>query len=63
MTLAQKIYFIREERHQDLSQWEREFIEDIYEGIDGMASDELAEEYLTSRQIEKIEEIWENLGL
>ena len=57
MTVTEKIKFIREERYQDLNDWEREFIGDLYDN----AQD--AEEELTRRQIEKVDEIWENLGL
>ena len=57
MTILQKIDFIRTERYQDLDEWEREFISDLFEYTQD------PEEELTRRQIEKIEEIWEHLGL
>jgi len=56
MTVTEKIKFIREECYQELNEWCKEFIADLYE----FASDE---EELTRRQIEKVDEIWENLGL
>ncbi len=56
MTAFQKINFIREERYQDLNAWEKEFISDLYDN----AQDE---DELTRKQIEKVEEVWENLGL
>ena len=56
MTEIQKIKFLREERFHDLNAWEQGFIEDLYEYAQ-------EEEELTSRQIEKLDEIWEDLGL
>lgn len=56
MTTIEKIEFLREERFQDLNSWEREFIDDLYTH----AQDE---DELTRRQIDKINEIWEGVGL
>ena len=57
MTIIQKINFIREQRYHDLNNWEKEFISDLYENVQD------SEEELTRRQIEKVEEIWADLGL
>jgi len=57
---------MREERYHDLNEWEKEFISDLYAGLDGVPHDakqhEVAE-YLTPRQISKTDEIWSDLGL
>jgi len=67
MTILQKIKFIREEHYHNLrSEKEREFIEDMYEGIDGVplnTKDEDITEYLTPRQIQWIEDIWNCLPI
>lgn len=66
MTLLQKIQYLREERYHDLNDWEKEFVSDMYEGTEGIpseSSDEDTEEYLTTRQVEKLEEICEELGI
>ena len=57
MTTLEKITFIKEERYQELNEWEKEFISDLYDNVQN------ADEELTRRQIEKVDEIWENLGL
>lgn len=65
MTLRQKLEFIRTERFQDINKWEKDFISDLYEGLDGLPSwqtDEDMNDYLTERQIKKLNEIWENLA-
>jgi hypothetical protein len=66
MTTWQKVRFMREERYHDLNEWEKEFISDLYAGLDGVPHDakqhEVAE-YLTPRQISKTDEIWSDLGL
>lgn len=56
MTTIEKIAFIRQERYAELNDWCKEFISDLFEN----ASDE---EELTRRQIDKVDEIWEDLGL
>jgi hypothetical protein len=56
MTTVEKVKFIKEERWIDLNAWEREFIADLYE----YAQDD---DELTARQIEKVSEIWTDLGL
>ena len=57
MTTTEKIKFMKEERYQDLNAWGREFISDLYDNVQD------AEEELTRRQIEKVDELWEDLGL
>lgn len=57
MTLKQQIEFLRTECYQDLNTWEKEFIVDVYDHVQD------TEEELTSRQKEKIREIWEGVGL
>lgn len=57
MTLSQKIQFLREERFHDLNAWQQGFIDDLYDFVQD------AEEELTPRQIGKVEEIWEEMGL
>jgi len=57
MTLEEKIKFIYEERLHDCNSWEKEFISDLYLNVQD------ASEELTRRQIEKVNEVWENLGL
>lgn len=56
MTATEKIKFIYEERYEDLNAWCKEFITDLY----SHAQDD---DELTARQVQKIEEIWEDLGL
>ena len=56
MTTVEKVKFLKEERYIDLNQWEREFISDLYEN----AQDD---DELTSRQIGKVEDIWQDMGL
>jgi len=56
MTTIEKVKFLKEERFQDLNAWAKEFISDLYE----FASDD---DELTRRQIEKVDELWEDLGL
>lgn len=56
MNSIEKVKFLKEERYIDLNSWSREFISDIYE----FAQDD---DELTQRQIEKIDQIWEDLGL
>jgi len=65
MTLPERIKFIREERFQDLNDWERDFIQDIYDSMTaaGEVTEEEVKEFFTRRQVEKVNEIWENLGL
>lgn len=66
MTTLQKLRFIREECFQDLNEWERDFVDQMYDGVDGVpdnTNDEDLSEYLTRRQMEKIDEIWEELWL
>ena len=66
MTTLEKLNFIREERYQDLNDWQKDFIEDRYEAVtnhpDEITDDEV-KEFFTRKQIEKIDEIWEELGL
>lgn len=57
MNLLQKIQFIREERFEELNDWEKEFISDLYENVQD------TDEELTPRQRNKVEEIWQELGL
>lgn len=56
----------------DLNEWEKEFITTLHNGEDaqggvGCLADDLSDfeitDYLSRRQIEKVEEIWNNLGL
>ena len=56
MTVIEKINWIYEECRSDLNKWELEFITDLFDN----AQDE---DELTRKQIEKVDEIWENLGL
>ena len=66
MNLLEKINWLKEERYVDLDSWEKGFIDDLYETIqqhpDEPTEDEVLE-FFTRRQIEKVDEIWENLGL
>lgn len=65
MTIYQQICFIRDERFQDLrSEKEKQFIEDVADGIDGVPldiNDEDITEYLSPRQILWLQEIWDYL--
>lgn len=56
MTAVEKVKFLKEERWIELNSWEREFIADLYE----FAQDD---DELTSRQIGKVEDIWQDMGL
>lgn len=60
-TLYQKVILIRNECFHELHrEKEREFIEDMYEGLDGLPSDindEDITDYLTKRQISWINDI------
>ena len=66
MTILEKLSWLREECYQDLNEWQKGFIEDLYDTIkehpDEVTEDEL-HEFFTRKQIEKIEEIWEEVGL
>lgn len=55
MNVVEKINFIFEERRHDLNEWQKEFITDLYDH----AQDD---DELTRRQIEKVNEIWMELG-
>lgn len=66
MTLLQKVQFLYQERLHDLTKWGRDFISDMFNHLDGVgesASDDEVAEVLTRPQIEKINELWEELGL
>lgn len=56
MSVIEKIEWIYEECREDLNDWQREFITDLYDHAQN-------EEELTRRQIEKVNEIWEEMGL
>ena len=66
MTIIEKLNWLREERYQDLNDWQKGFIEDLSDTLnnhpDEVTEDEV-KEFFTRRQIEKIEEIWEEMGL
>ena len=57
MTTEDKIKHLYEKCMADLDSWEQDFISDLYENVQD------AEEELTRRQIEKVDEVWEGLGL
>ena len=65
MGIIEKLNWLLEERFQDLNGWQKGFIDDLYETMsnhpDEVSEDEVRE-FFTSRQIEKIEEIWEEIG-
>ena len=64
MDTIEKIKFLREEVFRDLSYWAQGFIEDIYTlCTENDPTPEEVEEFLTTRQKEKIYEIWEDMGL
>ena len=65
MSIYEKICFLRQERYEDLNDWSKGFIEDLYETVDlaEPPTDEEIKEFFTRRQIEKINEIWEDMGL
>lgn len=66
MTLLEKLDWLREECYHDLNSWQQGFIEDVHDTIHRHAdevTEEEVKEFLTRRQIEKIEEIWEEVGL
>lgn len=68
MTTIEKVNFIREDRFLDLDAWQKEFIEDIYSELNAhpdceTLTDAEVKDFLTPRQIEKINEIWKDLGL
>lgn len=65
MTIFDKIHFMRHDRYLDLNYWEREFIADVWDDIEEMkdATDEELIAFLSERQLRKIDEIWEDLGL
>lgn len=56
MDVIQKIAWIYEELFEDLNDWEKEFISELYKYAQ-------SEDELTRRQIEKVDEIWEGQGL
>ena len=57
MTTIEKIEWLYEECFQDLDDWQKEFISDLYHHCQD------PDEELTRRQIEKVDEIWEGQGL
>lgn len=66
MTILEKLSFIKEERYQDLNKWQQGFIDDLTEKID-LHPDEVTEDevrdFFSRRQIEKLDEIWQEIGL
>ena len=66
MTIKEKIVRIREDFFHELRDKEKIFIDDMYDGVDGLPqslSDEDISEYLTERQISWINDIATSLGL
>ena len=66
MTLIAIIQRIKEDHYVDLNRWQKDFIDDIYQGVDGLpnnAADHEIEEYLSQKQINKIYEIAQELGI
>lgn len=66
MTCVEKVKFLFEERAEDLNDWEHDFISDLYRDIHERpepATEEEVLEFFTPRQLRKLNEIWENLGL
>lgn len=66
MNIVSLIHIIKEEHYVDLNKWQKNFIDDLYIGVDGLytgMSDEEASEYLTQKQINKVREIGEELGI
>jgi len=66
MTVIQLIHTIKEDHHVELNSWQKQFIEDLYDGVDGIdlgISDLDLREYLSEKQIEKVYEIAEELGI
>lgn len=66
MTVFKMISLIKEGHYFELNAWEKQFIEDLYEGVDGL-SPEITDidlgELLTDKQIQKVREIAEELGI
>lgn len=62
MTIYEKVQRIRDEHFHELrNEKEKQFIEDMCEGLDGVPpniNDEDITEYLSPRQIGWIEDIW-----
>ena len=56
MTTIQKIQYLRTERYEDLSKWEQEFIESLYDNV------QEPDEEMTQNQKDKLEQIWQELG-
>ena len=66
MTVIQLIHIIKEDHKLELNSWQRQFIEDIYDGVDGLGSDTPDQEigeFLTGPQINKVYEIAQELGI
>jgi len=66
-TIYQKVVRIREDHFHELhKETERVFIDDMYDGVDGLPSDisdEDIADYLTERQINWINDIAVSLGI
>ncbi len=65
MTIEEKIETLFYDLYVDLNAWEKDFISKVHEGIDGLdgITDQDIGEYLTPRQIEKVQEIFERVGI
>ena len=61
LNAIQKVKFLKEKQYEDLNKWEKEFIDDLYEFVDEDSSEPTSG--LSRRQVEKIEEIWQDIGL
>lgn len=61
MTIYEKIEFLKFEGRRNLSEWGKDFIDDIYSSVEGLGepSDADVQKTLTEGQIEKVIELYE----
>lgn len=60
-----KLVALYHEFYSDLSDWDRDFIDTIYEGVSpesiGLLPDDDLNQYLTNRQMGRIDKIWDKV--
>ena len=60
MTIHEKIEYLKFEGYRNLSEWGRDFVDDLYAGLDSHElTDQEIEEQLSESQIEKINELYQ----
>lgn len=66
MNLVALVRRLKEDFYLELTKWERQFIDEMADGLDGLpdeTDDSEVTEYITEGQQKKIREIAENVGL